>query len=106
MPDDAPRWRPIASAPKNGTRIIAAIRPSDQGGAEVDVVRWAQPRRGADPCWTSTDSSHDCPIMYDDREVAHWMPLPSTMPGVRTPDMAARLPIVPRPGEEAGGSGI
>lgn len=104
MPDDSTSWRPIGSAPKDGTRIIAAIRPSDQGAAEVDVVRWTQPRRNVDACWTSTDSSHDCPIMYDDREVAHWMPLPSTLPGVRTPDMAARLPAVP--GAEAGGSGI
>lgn len=104
MPDDSLIWRPIRTAPKDGTRIIAAIRSSDQGGAEVDVVRWTQPRRGADACWTSTDSSHDCPIMYDDREVAHWMPLPSNMPAVRTPAMASQLPTLP--GAEAGGSGI
>lgn len=106
MANDAPGWRPMASAPKDGTRIIVVIKSSDQGGSEVDVVRWSQPRRGADACWTSTDSSHDCPIMYDDREVAHWTPLPSTMPGIRTPDMASRLPAFPRDGQEIGGSGI
>lgn len=106
MAEDAPRWRPMITAPKDGTRIIVVIRQSEQGPADVDVVRWAQPRRTAEPCWTSTDSTHDCPIMYDNWEVAHWMPLPSTMPGVRTADMAARLPAFPRAGQEIGGSGI
>ena len=106
MADDAPRWRPMITAPKDGTRIIVVIRQSEQGPADIDVVRWAQARRSGELCWTSTDSSHDCAIMYDDWEVANWMPLPSTMPSVRTPDMAARLPAVPRLGEEIGGSGI
>ncbi len=106
MADDTPRWRPMITAPKDGTRIIVVIRQSEQGPADIDVVRWGQPRRSADACWTSTDSSHDCAIMYDDWEVANWMPLPSTMPGVRTPDMASRLPAFPRDGEEIGGSGI
>ena len=106
MSDDAPRWRPMITAPKDGTRIIVVIRQSEQGPADIDVVRWAHPRRSGEPCWTSTDSSHDCAIMYDDWEVANWMPLPSTMPGVRTPDMASRLPAYPRDGQETGGSGI
>ena len=105
MADDAPRWRPMITAPKDGTRIIVVIRQSEQGPADIDVVRWAQARRFGDPCWMSTDSSHDCAIMYEDWEVANWMPLPSTMPSVRTPDMALRLPALPS-GEEIGGSGI
>ena len=106
MADEAPRWRPMITAPKDGTRIIVVIRHSEQDPADIDVVRWAQARRSGDPCWTSTDSSHDCAIMYEDWEVAHWMALPSTMPSVRTPDMAARLPAFPHNGEEIGGSGI
>lgn len=105
MVDDAPRWRPMITAPKDGTRIIVVIRQSEQGSADIDVVRWAQARRSGEPRWTSTDSSHDCAIMYEDWEVSNWMPLPSTMPSVRTPDMATRLPAVPR-NEEIGGSGI
>ena len=41
-------------------------------------------------------TSHDCVIIYDDIEMANWMPLPSTMPSVRTPDMANGLPALPR----------
>ena len=105
MADEAPRWRPMIAAPKDGTRIIVVIRHSEQD-PEIDVVRWTQARRSGDACWTSTDSSHDCPIMYEDWEVAHWMALPSTMPSVRTPGMAARLPAFPHDGAEIGGSGI
>ena len=96
----------MITAPKDGTRIIVVIRQSEQGPADIDVVRWGQPRRASDPCWTSTDSSHDCSISYDDWEVANWMPLPSSMPGVRMPDMASKLPAFPYAGHEIGGSGI
>ena len=97
------RWREMTSAPKDGSRILAVIRASEQGASDVDVVRWQTPKRGAESCWTSTDSSHDCPIFYDDWEVAFWMPLPSTMAPVRTPGLAASLPEAPK---EYGGSGI
>ena len=100
-------WRPMLSAPKDGTRILVVIRASEQGPSDVDVVRWDRPRRGrSDDCWVSTDSSADCAIVYEDWEVAFWMPLPSSIPPVRTPDLAARLPGVPRAGQETGGSGI
>ena len=99
-------WRTMASAPRDGSRLLVVIRASEQGAADVDVVRWAKSRRSVEPCWTSTDSSHDCPIVYDDWEVAFWMPLPSSMPAVRTPGMASQLPEFPRDGQEIGGSGI
>lgn len=100
-------WRSMESAPKDGTRILVVIKASEQGPSDVDVVRWATPRRGrADDCWMSTDSSADCAIVYEDWEVVFWMPLPSTVAPVRTPDLASRLPRIPRDGEEIGGSGI
>ena len=106
MRDPAMQWRAMKSAPKDGSRIIAVIRGGEQGNADIDVVRWAMPPNAVDKCWVSTDSSHDCAIMYEDWEVQHWMPLPGTMPGVRTPDMASTLPAFPKDGEEIGGSGI
>ena len=103
---DIDQWQSMASAPKDGSRIIVVIRASEQGPADVDVVRWDRPRRNADPCWTSTDSSHDCAIVYEDWEVSFWMALPSTLPPLKAPDLKARLPLVPSAGDEIGGSGI
>ena len=98
-------WMPMAAAPKDGSRILVVIRASEQGPADVDVVRWTLPKRAADQCWVSTDSSRDCAIIYEDWEVVFWMPLPPTIAPVRTPDLASRLPAIPE-GEETGGSGI
>jgi hypothetical protein len=106
MQDESMQWRSMKSAPKDGTPILVVIRGTEQGTAAVDVVRWTKPRCAPDTCWVSTDSSHDCAIVYEDWEVANWMPLPGSMPGVRTPDMASRLPDFPRNNEEIGGSGI
>jgi len=100
------QWREMASAPKDGSRVLIIIRASEQGPADVDVARWGRSRRAADACWMSTDSSHDCEIVYEDWEVAYWMPLPSTVPPVKTPGLAAQLPEFPRDGLEIGGSGI
>ena len=99
-------WRKMAGAPKDGTRILVIIRASEQGPADVDVVRWTNHKRDVEPCWVSTDSSADAPIAYDDWEVAYWMPLPSSIAPVRAPGLAAKLPEFPRDGLEIGGSGI
>ena len=99
-------WQPMATAPKDGTRILVTIRPTEQGPAEVDVVRWNKPGRDDDSCWMSTDSSHDCPIAYENWELSFWMPLPSGMPAVKTPGLAAQLPAAPKSEEELDGSGI
>ena len=106
MRSEEMQWRSMASAPKDGSRVIAVIRGSEQGAADVDIIRWAQTRNSADACWISSDSTHDCAIVYEDWEVVNWMPLPSTMPAIRTPYMRSKLPDFPRDGEEIGGSGI
>ncbi len=98
-------WKPMSGAPKDGTRILVVIRGSEQGPADVDVVRWTRPKRAAEDCWVSTDSSADCAIIYEDWEVAFWMPLPPTIAPVRSPGLAALLPDFP-PDQEIGGSGI
>ena len=107
MSDATPsEWQRMAKAPKDGTRILVSIRSTEQGPTEVDVVRWSKPKRASDYCWTSTDSSHDCAIMYEDWELAFWMALPSGMPIVKTPGLAARLPTPPPASDEVDGSGI
>jgi hypothetical protein len=99
------QWQNMAKAPKDGSRILASIRSTEQGPAEVDVVRWTKSKTLDDFCWMSTDSSHDCPIAYEEWELAFWMPLPSWVPAVRTPGLAAQLPAVPK-SDEKDGSGI
>ena len=41
-------WQDMARAPRNGTRILVEIRASEQGPAEVDLVRWEAGERGGE----------------------------------------------------------
>jgi hypothetical protein len=90
-------WRSMESAPRDGTRILVALTASEQGPAEVDMVRWTRPERNAEECWVATDSDAGSPVVYSSSDLSSWMPLPSPMPRLR-----ARRP---GPGE-ADGSAI
>jgi hypothetical protein len=78
------QWKPIASAPREGTRILVAIRPSEQGPAEVDVVRWSRAGVPGEEVWIATDSDTVAPVAYADVELSGWMPLPSPLPKLRS----------------------
>jgi hypothetical protein len=97
-------WKPIVSAPKDGTLVLVAIRESEQGPAQVDVARWTKPARGNEKCWVSADSAPDAPIIYAEGELAFWMPLPTSVPRLSSGAIAAaKLPQIPG---EMEGSGI
>ena len=96
------QWRSMASAPRDGTRIIVVIRASEQGSSDIDVVRWSKPKSHGEYCWTAADSDQECAVIYDEWEVAHWMPLPAWSPPFKTAGLAATLPDPP----ENEGSGI
>ena len=98
-------WRRMAEAPRDGARVIVALRDTEQGPAEVDVARWARPPRADYHCWIASDSDKDCTIAYDESELLCWMPLPASSAGLRTSVQAASLPLIP-PEMEIGGSGI
>jgi hypothetical protein len=100
---DVEDWQPMATAPKDGTRIIVVTRATEQGASDVDVVRWAKPKSLGDYCWMSTDLDQNCAVIYEEWEVANWMPLPSWSPPYKTPDLASKLPEAPL---DADGSGI
>ena len=36
-------WRRMSEAPRDGVRVIVALRGTEQGPAEVDIARWARP---------------------------------------------------------------
>jgi hypothetical protein len=103
---DFGEWRPMAGAPKDGTRILAALRASEQGPAEVDVVRWARSTPGGEKGWIAADSDPTLVIVYAEVELTHWMPLPSPVPKLRATQTAGHR----EPGrfdvDEMGGSGI
>jgi hypothetical protein len=98
-------WRPMAEAPRDGSRVLVAIRPTEQGPAEVDVVRFARPQPGVDPCWMAIDSDPAALVTYSEVELTWWMPMPDPLPRVQ----ATGRPVPPTPPpepDEIGGSGI
>ena len=98
-------WRSMESAPRDGTRVLVAIRPTEQGPAEVDVARWASPTPGTDACWIAIDSDPDALVTYFDVELTWWMPMPTPLP--RAPGSGRPLPPTPPPAsDEMEGSGI
>ena len=103
---DFGEWRPMASAPKDGTLMLAAIRASEQGPAEVDVVRWARAAPGGEKCWIAANSDPNCVIVYAEIELTHWMPLPSLLPKLSDRQTAGRREPGRFDAEEMGGSGI
>lgn len=95
---DVSEWQPMATAPRDGSRILVTVRASEQGPAEVDVVKWARAPGSAEPGWIATDSGADAPIVYAAGELASWMPLPGALSGPRPPIARSELPP-PDPGE-------
>lgn len=94
-------WRSMRTAPKDGTRILVTVRASEQGAAEVDVVRWAKPGPGAEAGWIATDSDPEARVIYAEGELAAWMPLPAAIQRG-----GARPALAPYTGEEMDGSAI
>lgn len=99
-------WQDIATIPRDGTRILVEIRASEQGGAEVDMVRWAKPDRWGEACWMAVDSDPDCLVSYEETELRSWMPLPTPLPKLRSSRNLASVPFAGKGDEETGGSGI
>ena len=94
-------WRPMRTAPRDGTRILVTVRETEQGPAEVDMVRWSKPDASAEPGWLATDSDAAARIVYGDGELAAWMPVPAA-----NVERGTRPAFVPYMGEEIDGSAI
>ncbi|MGR9167792.1 hypothetical protein [Rhizobium leguminosarum] len=75
--DDTDRWRDMASAPRDGSRILVTIRQSEQGPAEVDLAYWSNGDQFGTEGWRASDSSPGHIIEYAEPELKCWMPMPS-----------------------------
>ncbi|MDO9416475.1 hypothetical protein [Pararhizobium sp.] len=75
--DEPDKWRAMAKAPKDGSRILVTVRPSEQGPAEVDLAYWSSGDHSGPEGWRAADSSPGCVIEYAEPELKCWMPLPS-----------------------------
>lgn len=73
---DQPQWRPMSSAPKDGSRVLVTVRPSEQGPAEVDVAYWSRADQFGMEGWRAADSHPGQIVAYADPELKCWMPLP------------------------------
>ncbi len=95
------QWRHMSSAPKDGTRILVTVRPSEQGPADVDVAYWARADQFGIEGWRAADSHPGQIFGYADPELKCWMPLPSAGVGADFPE-----PWTGDDAEELYGSGI
>ncbi|MCB1496102.1 MAG: hypothetical protein KDJ86_09980 [Bauldia sp.] len=100
-PSDIFEWQPMKTAPRDGSRILVTVRASEQGPAEVDVVKWTRLHGAVEPGWTATDSDAEAPVMYGQGELASWMPLPTALAGRAARPVRTDLPP-PDPGEVDG----
>ena len=101
-------WRHMASAPKDGSRILATVAESEQGPAQVDTVYWASADDSGIEGWRSSDSTPGQVFSYADPEIICWMPVPGADADVAPGGGAALMPEPwdPESGVELFGSGI
>lgn len=98
--DEPGRWRHMAGAPKDGTRILVTVRPTEQGPAEVDVAYWARADQFGIEGWRSADSHPGQVFAYAEPELKCWMPLP------KAGEAAMPAPWEGEDEEQLDGSGI
>lgn len=68
-------WQPIETAPKDGTRILAAVSYG------VTIVRWGISEPFGDgKAWCTDSEGPGYSSEFDDREISGWLPLPEPPP--------------------------
>lgn len=70
------RWRQMAIAPKDGSRILVTIHSAEQGAAEVDLAYWSRSDQFGLEGWRAADSSPGRVVEYAEPELKCWMPMP------------------------------
>jgi hypothetical protein len=75
--DEPSSWRHMRTAPRDGSRILMTIRPTEQGPGAVDLAFWSNGDQFGGEGWRSSDSKPGMIIEYAESELKCWMPLPS-----------------------------
>jgi hypothetical protein len=75
--DEPGRWRNMQTAPRDGSRILVTIRPSEQGPGAVDVAYWSNGDQFSGEAWRSSDSTPGRIVEYAEPELKCWMPMPT-----------------------------
>jgi hypothetical protein len=75
--EELERWRHMQTAPRDGSRILVTIRPSEQGPGTVDLAFWSNGDQYGAEAWRSSDSAPGRIIEYAEPELKCWMPMPS-----------------------------
>lgn len=70
------QWRHMRTAPRDGSRILVTIRPSEQGPGAVDLAYWSNGDQYGGEAWRSSDSAPGRIIEYAEPELKCWMPMP------------------------------
>jgi len=68
------------SAPRDGTLVKVWLKASEQGPAQMDVVRWATSARSEEGAWVASDSDQLARVIYSDADLECWVPLPTQVP--------------------------
>lgn len=73
----AVEWRPIDTAPKDGTRILVCSPGSDYN--QINIARWGVGEPfGETPAWvTDSEGPGYSTELEGEDEPSHWMPLPA-----------------------------
>ena len=100
--DTAPQ-RPMATAPRDGSVVLVAVRATEQGAVEYDAVRFARSAQSGEEAWVAIDSDPDMRIAYVESELAYWLPLPTQLPELRS---RRATPARSSPPDESDGSAI
>src|SRR5689334_20638293 len=83
---------PMESAPRDGTLVKVWLKASEQGPAQMDVVRWAESARSGEGAWLASDSDQFARVFYSDADLECWVPLPTQVPAGRPRRQDARGP--------------
>jgi hypothetical protein len=68
---------PIATAPRDGRPVVVWLKASEQGPAQMDVVRWAYSAQSGEGAWVANDSDSVARVAYSDGDIECWLPLPT-----------------------------